>query len=182
MMPKDQDLENSQLRLTVQEILHSHQNNLSKPFSCLKCLEDEIPFLKLNNNEFYNFIKYDITNNSCANINLNLEPSQQAMINKINAYIERNNRDCEDEIDQPINCGYFSCDEFIEANFDNKSSFSIMHLNIHSITLQIEELCLLLQALIFWFDIVAISKSKLKGLPIVDISLYGYQLPILHQY
>ena len=55
--------------------------------------------------------------------------------------------------------------------------FSILHLNIHSIQKHIEELLIILSALNFEFDIIAISESKLKGEPNVDISLQGYRQP-----
>ena len=52
-----------------------------------------------------------------------------------------------------------------------------MHLNIHSIQLNIEELRTFLRALDYMFDIIAISESKLKDNPKVDITLKGYHPP-----
>ena len=77
-------------------------------------------------------------------------------------------------------CKYYSIDEFSRSKFNASRSFSIFHLNIHSIQLHIEDLRIILQLLEFKFDIIAISESKLqKGLdPKIDISLSGYQNPI----
>ena len=33
----------------------------------------------------------------------------------------------------PINCNYYNIDEFTKAEFNSSKSFSVLHLNIHSI-------------------------------------------------
>ena len=53
-----------------------------------------------------------------------------------------------------------------------------MHLNIHSIQLHIDDLRTLLNLLDHSFDIIAISESKLKSDPVVNISLAGYKSPL----
>ena len=83
----------------------------------------------------------------------------------------------ESEYDQPINCSYYNCEEFISANFNSNQNFSILHLNIHSITLHIKELRLLLETLGYKFDILAISESKLKDESTVNINITGYRPP-----
>ena len=59
-------------------------------------------------------------------------------------------------------------------------SFSILHLNIHSIRLHIEDLRILTSLLNFNFDIIAIFESKIQCgiLPAVDISIEGYKTPL----
>ena len=156
-----------------------YQENADEIFFCLKCLEEEIPFTKLNDNEFETFLKFDIVESE-NDINIRLKPSltQQVIIDKLNSLIDQNNNCNNDEsvseYDQPISCSYYSCDEFIKANFKSSKNFSILHLNIHSIQLHIEELRILLGALDYKFDIIAISESKLKDDPKIDISLEGY--------
>ena len=109
---------------------------------------------------------------------LNPSPAQYRIIDKLNNLVAQSNKDdSESEFDQPISCSYYSCDEFIKASFQSSKSFSILHLNIHSIQKHIEELQIILIALNFKFDIIAISESKLKGEPNVDISLKGYRQP-----
>ena len=80
----------------------------------------------------------------------------------------------------PINCNYYNIDEFTKANFNSSKSFSVLHLNIHSIQKHIEELRIILNLLNFKFYIIALSESKiLKGMqPIIDISLNGYHVPV----
>ena len=65
----------------------------------------------------------------------------------------------------------------VNAKLEAHKNFSILHLNIHSIQLHVEELRILLHALNYKFDIIAISESKLKGEPVIDISLSGYHPP-----
>jgi len=83
----------------------------------------------------------------------------------------------------PINCNYFDYEEFSNANFDSSKSFSVLHLNIHSIQKHIESLrtlLLILETKDFEFDIIAISESKLiKNItPILDITIQNYHTPI----
>ena len=79
-----------------------------------------------------------------------------------------------------IDCNYYSIEEFSSTNFNPSKNFSILHYNIHSIQLHIEELRVALQMLNFCFDIICISESKIrKGYdPFVDISIIGYEAPI----
>ena len=137
-----------------------------------------LPFGKLNNN----FVKYDILDSdNDSDIKLNPSPAQRVVIDRLNKLIEQTNisinDESESEYDQPILCNYFSCDEFIEAEFQSSKSFSILHLNIHSIQKHIGEFRILLHALDYKFDIIAISESKLKDEPKVHISLKSYHPP-----
>ena len=170
-----------------------HQNNPEEHFCCLKCLEN-IPFNSLNSTEFDTFMKFDVieTENG-ANIKLTPTPSQQKIIDKLNTLIQQQNysnmqeneeNDSTDhsgqpdmEYDEPITCSYFSCEDFVKARLEAHKNFSILHLNIHSIQLHIEELRILLHALDYKFDVIAISESKLKMEPQVDIKLQGFHTP-----
>ena len=167
-----------------------HQNNPDEPFCCQKCLEN-IPFNNLNSNEFETFAKFDVleTQNG-ANIRLTPTPSQLKIIQRLKNLIHQKDSipshdDDTDEysaipendFDQPISCTYYSCEDFVNAKLEAHKNFSILHLNIHSITLHIEELRILLHALDYHFDIIAISESKLKDEPKVNINLPGYHAP-----
>ena len=83
----------------------------------------------------------------------------------------------QNNFDQPLSCTYYSCEEFLDAKLEAHKNFSILHLNIHSIQLHIEELRILLHALNYEFDIIAISESKLNTEPTVDITLPGFHRP-----
>ena len=110
------------------------------------------------------------------------------IIDKLNNHIQQQNFNTnekdhdysnqpDNEFDQPITCSYFSCEDFVNAKIEASKNFSILHLNIHSIQRHVEELRVLLHALDFKFDIIAISESKLKNDPQIDIKLPGYHPP-----
>ena len=152
-----------------------------KPFFAYKCLENEIPFNKLNDTEFESFLKYEVLKSeNSINIRPNTSPAQQTIINKINNLIEQSNcinGESDSEYGQQIPCNYYSSVEFIKAGFQSSKNVAILHLNIHSIQLHIEELRIILGTLDYMFDSIAISESKLKNDPKVDISLKGYHPP-----
>ena len=147
-----------------------HQNDIEKPFCCQNCFQ-HIPFNSLNSTEYDNFIKFDVTETqNGSNIRLTPTPSQQIIIDKLDNLVQQHNANREDkdhdysnqpdnEFDQPLTCSYFSCEEFVDAKIESSKNFSILHLNIHSIQLHVEELRVLLHALNFKFDIIAISES-----------------------
>ena len=81
------------------------------------------------------------------------------------------------DFDQPLSCSYYSCEDFIKAKFESQKNFSILHINIHSIQRHIEELRIVLDAIKYQFDVIAISESKLKGESQIDISLFGFHTP-----
>ena len=171
----------------------THQNNIDEPFCCQTCISC-IPFNSLNPTEFQTFLKFDvIETQEGSNIRLNPTTAQQKIIDRINnLIIQRNNTYInnseydddvdysgrpDNDVDQPITCSYYTCDDFVKAKLEAHKNFSILHLNIHSIQLHVEEIRILLHALDYKFDIIAISESKLKGEPQVDISLSGYHPP-----
>ena len=66
-------------------------------------------------------------------------PAQQIMFDKLNNLITPN-LFCTDSEDEDIddegkstNCYYYSTEEFQKAKFKTSTSFSIFHLNIHSV-------------------------------------------------
>ena len=171
--------------------IHRKCNNLSKKenefyknnpekFYCIKCVATNILFSNLTDNELFASFKGI---NTSLNSMQDFSPSQQKLFNKLNNLTSQNSGDTvsdnnDDEIS--INCKYYSIKDFSHSKFNAPKSFSILHLNIHSIQLHIEELRLVLKLLEFQFDIIAISESKLqKGLdPNVNILIKGYQNPI----
>ena len=167
----------------------THQKNVDEPFCCQKCFQ-QIPFNSLNSTEFDTYLKFDVieTQNG-SDIQLTPTPTQQIIIDKLNGLIQQQNfsvdkekdndysNQPDNEFDQPLTCSYFSCEDFVNAKIEASKNFSILHLNIHSIQRHVEELRVLLHALSYKFDIIAISESKLKCDPQVDITLPGYHSP-----
>ena len=64
----------------------------------------------------------------------------------------------EDDGTPPINCNYYDINEFTKAKFNASKSFSVLHLNIHSVNKHIEELRIILNLLNFKFDVIALSE------------------------
>ena len=64
-------------------------------------------------------------------------------------------------------------------SFNSDKSFSVLHMNIHSVQLHIEEFRIILKILDFQFDFICLSESKIqKGFePKTDINIDGYQPP-----
>ena len=163
------------------------QNDSSRSFVCIPCKSDIIPFTYLDNNEFDVLLSKGINFKDNEFINLAPTGNQKILFDQLNEAVQQNildlNSDADNDIDDmPIlDCKYFSIDEFRHQKFNPKKSFSIFHLNIHSIDLHIEELRVALQLLDFQFDFICISESKIeKDQPVskIDISIDGYQSPI----
>ena len=141
--------------------------------------------MRLNDYEFDSFIKKDgsFPKHNIKFTNFTPTLSQQEMFNKLNQEINEYNtrvinEENESDYNQPVTCNYYSIKEFTECKFNTRKTFSIMHLNIHSIQLHIDELRYFLNMLEHTFDIVTISGSKLKSEPSVNIEIPGYKTPI----
>ena len=156
--------------------------NRDENFFCINCLADSIPFSKLNNNEFGVSVKKGIINSD--DIDTNFVPSdfQKHVFDQLNRDINNNAFDLDtddnssgEDIVPAINCQYYSIDEFSAANFNPNKSFSILHLNIHSIELHIEEFRIILEMINFKFDIICITESKIikDSPPKIDIYISG---------
>ena len=107
-------------------------------------------------------------------------PIRQLMYDKINNWInDLNSKTMDDNIfSNETDCNYFTINEFKDLSNDSSESFSILHLNIHSIQLHIDEFRTFLDSKNYKFDIIALSETKLQNEPAVDISLQGYRNPI----
>ena len=111
--------------------------------------------------------------------------SEQRLFDQLNNAINSNafvrtEEANEDNNDVQIDCKYYSLNEFVSAKFKSSKTFSIVHLNIHSIEKHIEELRVILAMLEFKFDVICLSESKIKKDfdPKVDINIEGYQSPV----
>ena len=161
--------------------------NQDENFFCINCLADSVPFSKLNNNEFGVSVQKGIINSDDVDTNFVPTDFQKHIFDQLNREINNYAYDLDTEdnnfggdIIPAIDCQFYSIDEFSAAHFNANKSFSILHLNIHSVELHIEEFRIILQMLDFKFDIICFSESKIiKGIPPkTDISIDGYQEPL----
>ena len=164
-----------------------HQDNPSLEFVCLPCKSDIVPFTDLNNNQFDVLLDKGINYHDDENINFAPSGDQKILFEQLNiaiksSMIEIESNSDHDSIEAPtLDCRYYNIDEFRKEKFKQEKTFSVFHMNIHSIDLHIEELRTALQLLDFKFDFICISESKiLEDQPQtkVDISLNGYQAPL----
>ena len=163
------------------------QDNPNAPFYCIVCFSENIPFSNLNNNLFSIAVEKGV--NFLVDTDVRLAPSadEQHFFDKINRAISNNAfdtnaaDDSEGDDDEPsINCKYYDINEFLSSKFNANKSFSVLHMNIHSVQLHIEEFCIILKMLDFKFDFICLSESKIqKGFePKIDINIDGYQPPV----
>ena len=68
----------------------------------------------------------------------------------------------------------------MKSNFAGSKTFSVFHLNIHSINKHIDELRILVTILNLRFDVIAITESKLAKFSesVTDITIDGYHPPV----
>ena len=155
-------------------------------YFCINCIADNVAFSRLNSNEFITSVKKGVINSNENTIDFVPSDFQKNIFDKLNSAINNNAFDLDTdegedgEIMPTIDCKYYSIDDFSSANFSPTRSFSILHYNIHSIELHIEDLRVALAMLDFTFDIICISESKIiKDCdPKVDISIEGFKTPV----
>ena len=102
-------------------------------------------------------------------------------LKNLNDYINNQSENENDEFTSPpLDCKYYSIDDFVESKFKPDKTTSIFHVNIHSIEKHIDELRSYLLLADFQFDVLAISESKLQTNvdPKVDITISGYHYPL----
>ena len=108
-------------------------------------MADNVPFSKLNNNEFSISVKNGILNPNDCHVDFVPSEYQQNVFDTLNSAISNNafdldNDDGSDGDPIPtIDCKYYSIDDFVSSNFSPSKNFSVLHFNIHSIQLHIEE-------------------------------------------
>ena len=164
---------------------HFYQNNPDEPFICIKCTEESLPFMCLNENQFKIAVDKGINFPGDINVQFQPNPTEQRLFAKINNAIngislDVNNDEDDDCDGTSFDCKYYSIPEFESKKFKSEKTFSILHLNIHSIELHIEDLRIVLEMLDFKFDFICLSESKiLKDInPKVNIDIDGYQPPL----
>ena len=135
---------------------YSLLENSIEPWFWINCINNNIPYSNIPNNEL-ELINQGINYNFNNNLNLNLFPTDN--LNSVTQTIQTSNNI--DEADSSQNCKYYNINDFTKSKFSN-NNFSILHLNISSISRHIEELKTLLSLTKHKFDIIAISESRIK--------------------
>ena len=138
-------------------------------WTCSYCILSELPLHKLTNEDFdLNLIglnKHDseyVKNTPSFSIKTLLDSLPGENFSK------------DDFISNTIDSRYYSPTNFLTEKF-SKSQFSMIHLNIASLQLHIDELRTLLNIIQNPFDIIAITETRLHDQnPLIDLSIDGY--------
>ena len=160
-------------------------NDENFDFFCINCLSENLPMLKLDDNQFELTTKgIDYPEEIDVN-ELLLSSTQLDIIKKINASISHDvgsNDDSDDnsEDTHPIDCKYYTIEQLNSKKLDSTKHFSILHLNIHSLEFHIEELRIALKLIDIKFDFICITESKIKKnyQPKSKIDIENYQTPV----
>ena len=148
-------------------------NDKSK-WICINCINSNLPFSNLNEKSFYLNSKGIQNEYDLDKFNFSLDASDKHMTDQISKMIVENT-----DPDGSNNfCKYYETEDFVKANFDKISNFSIFHLNIASLQFHFEELKILLNLLEFEFDCIMITETKLQKniSPKISIDLPNYHL------
>ena len=138
-------------------------------WNCSKCLFSHLPFHTSTNEDLYTV--FSGLNSSNLDFLKNI-PSFN--IKTLIDSLPGENFSKDDFISNTITSKYYSPIEFRQAKF-RKRQLSMVHLNIASLQLHIEELRDLLLFLDHPFDIIAITETRLhQQIPQIDISISGY--------
>ena len=138
-------------------------------WTCPKCSLSELPFHHLNNDDFtLNFL--NLSNQSSELIQNTPSFSIKTLLDSLPG----ENFSKDDFISNSISSKYYSPCDLIKDRL-SKRDFSMIHLNIASLQLHIDELRCLLVAINNPFDVIAITETRLhEQNPIIDLSIPGY--------
>ena len=138
---------------------------------CLKCSFSHLPFNDISNNVLHLSLQ-----GLCEKEQEFLKDLPNFNIKTLIDSLPGENFSKDDFISDTILSKYYSPFEFKIKKF-NKSSFSMVHLNISSLQLHIDELRTLLHILDHPFDVIAITETGLTNQEnLIDVSITGYDL------
>jgi exonuclease III len=161
--------------------LQNDPNKDGTVFHCIKCVSTILPFNSLTNLDFYSIVQRGVLLpiEVMENDQLSFLKCHE-YINNLNEYVSSTQKENDEFSSPPIDCKYYTINEFIKTKFNPQKTTSIFHINIHSIEKHIDELRTYLLLGGFHFDILAISESKLQTnvQPKIDITINGYHHPL----
>ena len=154
----------------------NHTLNDDLSWTCVKCDLLVLPFNNLNDNDL--MINSLGINSVDVNVMFNDDILKfRANCDNLTASFGHHEDDDEEmSLDVGIDSKYYDIGEFTKCKPDKSSSFSMLNLNIASISKHIDDLRLILSLLEYNWDIIGISEHKIKKgrLSTVNIDLTGY--------
>ena len=145
-----------------------HKKCLQTTF-CYSCSSKELPFCNID--DVVLGLTLEGKDNFAERINSYPSFSVKTLLDKFPGEIKI---ETDNFLSKGINSKYYSPAEFLKAKIE-KSNFSVLHINIVSLSLHINELRGLLVALEHQFDAILISETKIQSNgPISNIEIEGY--------
>ena len=135
-------------------------------WDCNKCLSGNLPFSGIGDEIFKLTL---LGKDSFFTDNISLPSfSIQSLLDKFPGSFS-----CEDFSFENGTSKYYTPSEFLNRKFKN-NSFSLLHINIVSLSAHIDDLKVLLDCLDHPFDLIGISETKIKidNEPLIDIYLF----------
>ena len=128
------------------------QLNMTSSWTCNSCIEDFLPFSKLEHKAFLLTIQ---AKGLPFGEHVTLAPSFtiKSLLEKIP---ETFNDSTEDYLSDSVTSKYYTPSDFISSKF-NKTPFSVFHMNIASLSAHIDDLKWLLDTLDHKFDIIGVT-------------------------
>ena len=156
--------------------------NVSLEWLCSMCINENLPFSSINDN---NLFISNIDNPIAASDDLIVIPDEHFKnfsngCNSVSIDLNDSDPSNEDDLSNNINSMYYSIHQLNQVKFD-QSSLGIMHTNLASLNKHIDDLSIVLSLVKFQFDVVGITEHKIQkdtG-PISNINIPGYH-PFLY--
>ena len=144
-------------------------NKGTRDWTCSKCYLSELPFHHLKNDDFtLNFL--NLSNQSTEFLKNTPSFSIKSLLDSLPG----ENFSKDDFISNSISSKYYSPCDLINEKL-SKRNLSMIHLNIASLQLHIDELRCLLEIINNPFDVIAITETRLhEQNPIIDLSIPGF--------
>ena len=132
---------------------------------CTSCLNKNLPFFNLQNLEFLDNFNDKERLLNCPSFNI------QSLLDEM----AKNEGDNSSFLSDTVKSAYYDPHEFKNAKF-SKKLFSILHLNIASLSKHIDDLTNLLANLQHDFDVITLTESKIKqdSQTLINLEIPGY--------
>ena len=123
-------------------------------------METFVPFSTLNDNQFNIAVKQGINYVLETGIKYTPIEMDKKLFDRINHAVTTGQNDDDDEIETYIDCKYYGVEDFQNLKIKTEKSFSIFHLNIHSVQAHIDELRILIGMLDHKFDLSVFQNRR----------------------
>ena len=129
-------------------------------WACTVCENSTIPFSDISNEALLeNATTLPPDTHSFTKVP---SKSLSATFAKINKSVELSiEYDREDDVDNSLSCKYYNVNEFVDENFNNQKVFSLLHLNVASLSKNFDGLDNMITSLGLNFDIIALTESRI---------------------